>query len=912
MVRIPGTRWMWMISFVVAAALISLSTSMTASAKVLLPSASTALYVSPQGNDSNPGTQSQPIQTLQHARDLVRAMNTNMSGDITVYLASGTYRLSQPLALDQQDSGTNGHNIIYTAVSGQQPIISGGVQITGWKVSNSSKNIWSAPAPSVLKNTRQLYVNGVRAHRTSGRLPVTLTQTSTGYTASAATMASWRNPGDIEFVYTGGQSLWSEGSYGLGAWTEPRCPVASISGTTITMAQPCWDNSTKRVNFPAGTNGGRTVNLVGPGSVGKQPEYVENAFELLSQPGQWYFDRSAGTIYYIPRSGENLTTADVEAPVLETLISGNGTTSSPIHNIVFSGLQFSYATWLRPSSGEGFSEIQANYTLTGSGAYATQGLCQFVTNGTCPYGAWTQIPGNLSFSYDNHIQFLNDGIVHLGAAGLALGDGSQSDTVQGNVFTDISGNGLSIGNVDIVQPTSAQLTSNNQVLDNHFFDLPMEFHGGVAISNGYTQSDTISHNQINHTAYSAISIGWGGWPNKISTPAQSNPSQNNTISDNLIYDQMQLLADGGAIYTNGLTGSSLDNGEKITGNVIYNQLGPGKAIYTDNGTAYITIKNNVLLNNDFTDWGTAQADYSLPAGQDGPLDIEGNYWQQGNPDSSSKNVVINGNHIINSLSQAPSSIVQNAGVEAAYKSILSENFGSSVPEAPARVAAFAGNGFAYVTWNPPVSEGYSGITSYTVTSSKGDNLTVSSSTFRTNGYVKLTGLTNGTGYTFTVTATNGHGTSVASLPSNAVTPNTSTVTTPAAPGSVSAYAGPNAVSVHFRIPSSDGGSPVIAYKITTVGGPTVTVTGYVALVLSGTHTYYGVIQGLTNGQTYTFNVAAVNVAGAGTTATVTATPSATSATATPTAAATSTTGATATPAPTATPTAGATVTATPT
>src|SRR5438105_4296519 len=130
MVRIPGNRWIWIISSVVVAALICLSTVMTASAKALLPNASTALYVSPQGNDSNSGTQDKPIQTLQHARDLVRKMNTNMSGDITVYLAGGTYRLSQPLTLDQQDSGTNGHNVIYTAASGQQPIISGGVQIT--------------------------------------------------------------------------------------------------------------------------------------------------------------------------------------------------------------------------------------------------------------------------------------------------------------------------------------------------------------------------------------------------------------------------------------------------------------------------------------------------------------------------------------------------------------------------------------------------------------------------------------------------------------------------------------------------------------------------------------------------------------------------------------------------------------
>ncbi len=833
--------------------------------------ATTSLYVSPAGNDANPGTLFRPIKTLQHARDLVRQMNQNMSGDITIYLTGGTYRLSQPLTLTPQDSGTNGHNIIYTALPGQRPIISGGVQVTGWKLVDAKKNLWSAPAPSVLKNTRQLYVNGLRAQRARGTLPVTLTQTATGYTASDATMASWRNPGDIEFVYTGGNSLWSEGEYGLGAWTEPRCLVGSISGTTITMAQPCWDNSTKRVSFPAGVNGGRTINLVGPASVGKRPDYIENAFELLDQPGEWYFDRSASTLYYIPRFGENLRTADVEAPVLESLINGNGSESNPIHNIIFTGLQFSYATWLRPSTGEGFSEIQANYTLTGAGAYATQALCQYVTNGTCPYGSWTQIPGNLSFTYDTNLQFLNDDFVHLGAAGLALGDGSQSDKVQGNVFTDISGNGLVIGNVDIVNPTSGQVTKSNQVLDNHLYDLPVEFHGGVGIDVGYAQNSTIEHNQIDHTAYSGISIGWGGWPNKIQQPAQSNPAQNNVIAYNLIFDHMQLLADGGGIYSNGLTGTSLANGEQIIGNVIYNQLGPGKAIYTDNGSAYITIKNNVLLHNDFSDWGTAQADYSL-GGQDGPQDIENNYWQQGIQDSSKNNITYSGNHIINALNQAPASIVNNAGLELPYKVILLQRFALSRPEAPGKVAAFAGDGFAYVTWAPPVFEGGLPVTSYTVTSSSGTRMSISASDFQANGYIKLSGLTNGTGYTFTVTANNLLGNSVASLPSATVTPNATTVSVPSAPTDVGANVGPGSLSVNFRIPTSNGGSPIIAYKISVVGGPTITVTGLTVLVLSGTHKYYGVIQGLTSGTTYTINVSAVNVAGAGTAATITATP----------------------------------------
>lgn len=117
-------------------------------------------------------------------------------------------------------------------------------------------------------------------------------------------------------------------------------------------------------------NGSRTANLVGPMSVGKRPEYVENAYELLGAPGQFYFDRPAHVVYYVPRPGENLKTADVEMPVLETLIEGDGTAAAPIDNITFSGLQFSYATWLGPSSPEGFSEIQANYQVTGPDGYS--------------------------------------------------------------------------------------------------------------------------------------------------------------------------------------------------------------------------------------------------------------------------------------------------------------------------------------------------------------------------------------------------------------------------------------------------------------------------------------------------------------------------------------------------------------
>jgi len=65
-----------------------------------------------------------------------------------------------------------------------------------------------ARARRVGQNNRQLYIDGIRASRTRGRLPVDLIKTDTGYTAADSVMAKWRNPSDIEFVYTGGNAIW--------------------------------------------------------------------------------------------------------------------------------------------------------------------------------------------------------------------------------------------------------------------------------------------------------------------------------------------------------------------------------------------------------------------------------------------------------------------------------------------------------------------------------------------------------------------------------------------------------------------------------------------------------------------------------------------------------------------------------
>src|SRR2546423_9653549 len=130
----------------------------------------TDLYVSPSGSDSNAGiSPGAPLKTLQKARDVVRGIDQSNSGEIHVNLAGGTYRLTAPLVLDASDSGTGGHSVTWQAAAGARPVVSGGLQVPGW--TKGSGSVWSAQVPAGF-DTRQLYVNGTRAQRATGALPI--------------------------------------------------------------------------------------------------------------------------------------------------------------------------------------------------------------------------------------------------------------------------------------------------------------------------------------------------------------------------------------------------------------------------------------------------------------------------------------------------------------------------------------------------------------------------------------------------------------------------------------------------------------------------------------------------------------------------------------------------------------------
>ena len=108
-------------------------------------------YVSPQGDDKNPGTKEKPFQTITRARDSVKKINGKMGEDITVHLGNGTYELSVPVVFGADDSGMNGHKVIYKASEGNTPVVSGGRRIKPNYKNTFERNYHMCPLARIIE-----------------------------------------------------------------------------------------------------------------------------------------------------------------------------------------------------------------------------------------------------------------------------------------------------------------------------------------------------------------------------------------------------------------------------------------------------------------------------------------------------------------------------------------------------------------------------------------------------------------------------------------------------------------------------------------------------------------------------------------------------------------------------------------
>jgi hypothetical protein len=593
-----------------------------------------------------------------------------MTSDLVVELHAGTYFLTRPFQLlaAEGDSGRNGHRVVYQAHGYGTPaqahvVISGGRRIRDWVEHDPATGIWRAGVGDL--DTRQLFVDGRRAERArlQGPVPGALTRTETGYVTDSTAPQAWRSPADVEFVYQG-----------VYPWSEARCGVAEISGddrsTTITMAQPAFGWAARlyqgRIDWEADPSAwpeGAEEWQDGGGI--ELPTSVENSPSFLTEPGTFALDRSrpgAHVLYYLPRAGEDLRTASVVAPALEALVVGRGAAGNPLRDVSVRGLEFAHATWLRPSRPEGFLHYFGG-TYYDGGPLETVTFADGQGSVTVPGGEPAAVPANVRFETSTGVIVEGNRFTALGANALQLCGGCCDNIVRGNVFDDISGSAVTIGGGTGRETGAAGgPDSGNIVADNWVHDIGRDYHGSPAIALSGTRDTTVAHNQINDVPYSGIVIGGG------------DTARGAQVIGNLIYNTMQVLADGGGIYLAGNQGASFASGAVVRGNVVRDTITSYNfGVYTDYGATWVTVQGNVV----------ARSDTPVVLRVSPPLEhvaFVGNFWDD-DPDGwddPPKGVAVVGNARLprESFEQAlradpaGADILANAGLEPGYRGLL--------------------------------------------------------------------------------------------------------------------------------------------------------------------------------------------------------------------------------------------------
>lgn len=549
------------------------------------------LYVSPDGNDSNPGTIEKPLKTLAGARDAVRKLKSSMTGDIVVNLRGGTYRVTEPVAFDTRDSGENGYSVIYQAYKGETPVVSGAVQVTGWEKYNDK--LWVAPLDRDYK-LRNFYVNDHRAN-----------MGSKGLGCKGGYGDYYVQAGQADWAWDSGKK--SDGAkYELNGFPmieTNRDDVEIVNGTT-------WNENIVCARDIDVKDGNVVVFFQQPyGAIAQTPGWgagfscggwhtLYNAFAFVDSPGEFFFDKTEHKLYYYPLEGEDMTKADAEAPIAESLITVYGTsTTDRVHDITFSGITFAHTdyqlTTVGNSHGKATCQAAQSYTAFADSNWHSKA-----------YEMADTLPGMVSVMNGDSINFTGNVVKHSGADGISMCNDVVNSNVSGNYVTDITSSGVTIGHpqhVYIGDKKSSNherfdvgvegLCTNVTVSDNLLYDISVVhgFGGCAAITTYYADSVKILRNQIEKTAYNGIHLGWGWCNFKDSTTCHDN-----MICNNRVINALNRLHDSGGIYTIGQMPGTVINENYIVGIPAGGPGAPTYGLHNDEGTAYIEENDNIL------------------------------------------------------------------------------------------------------------------------------------------------------------------------------------------------------------------------------------------------------------------------------------------------------------------------------
>ena len=491
-----------------------------------------AIYVSPSGSDKAPGTPGEPLKTLEAALALASSLaRENWDGPLTVRLRGGVYPIEKPVRINLKAPVT------ICPSEGEQAILDGGRAIDN--LSETTLNglrCWTADIPVDRWYFNSLFVDGER--RPCASLP------KNGFYRIESVPGQ---PLNLPFNIPSDRFVMKEGDFRptrnmsdvvahvFHYWSDERLPLASYDPDTRLFVSSVSSHYTLHDDTKT-----------------QYAKYrLENIFEGLTEPGDWYLDRAEARLYYLPREGETIGKTRLTAPVCDQLLLIEDSADVRLENLVLR-----HCDW-----------HILNIVAHGQGA--------------------AQLPGVVSLENCVRCALVDCVIEHAGFYAVDIRKACSNIAVCGCTLRDLGGGGVKINGASAQEPVCDR-THHIRVTDNMICEGGRAFLAAIGVLSMHANHVTISHNEIHDLYYTGISCGW------VWGYAESS-SFDNAIEHNHIYDIGHfVLSDMGGIYTLGV-----QPGTVIRGNLIHDiekaNYG-GWAIYPDEGSSHILIENNIGYN----------------------------------------------------------------------------------------------------------------------------------------------------------------------------------------------------------------------------------------------------------------------------------------------------------------------------
>ncbi len=496
----------------------------------------------------------------------LRAQSDPAADSVTLWCHGGTHLLTDPVVF--QDTATC--PLLLSAVPGEKPpVFDIGAHLSGWRTGtvNGRKALCTAVPERVIHagGIDQLFVNGRRKTRaafpkTLEGYPLAVDRLPAGEPKDAIVMApehfdpAWYDLPGIEAV-------------AFQVWEESHLTIESCNAQTGLI------QFRQRVRYP----------------FNERTRIVwQNVREALLEPGEFYFDRLARQLWYLPEDGEDAETLDAVIPAkTPALLLAGPACETPLRNVTLRGLCIRHAGAGRPSPTAPAYDLGAGNLPAIANDFAQQDWREENKDRpvvTCAQADY-HIPGAVVLTAARDCALEACTIEACGGYAVQLARGCRNLAVRRCECRDLGGGGIIVCGNGRTDSPECERTSRVEISDCVFADGGHVWLSSVGILLGHTYGNLVEHNAVRDFYYTGISVGWNwGYSDQV--------TRENRIGWNRIERLGKgVLCDMGGIYLLGVQPGTSVYGNWIS-DITCRHYG-GWGIYTDEGSSGIIVERNL-------------------------------------------------------------------------------------------------------------------------------------------------------------------------------------------------------------------------------------------------------------------------------------------------------------------------------